>query len=421
MLAWVLGALAWPIAALSAPSSAPSEAFAAGSREFQSGEWAAALAHFREARDAGMDGPAVRYNIGVCQYRLGRYADAVASFTFIADRYPEMAPLALYNAGLALYRQQRRGEATTAFERAAATGDAKVAGMASAMLERLRPGRPAATPDARAARVAFTDFSLGYDDNVALLDDASLPAESTDSGFAQFFGQLSSPARGGRGWHGTASAYVIRYPDAGSFDQNVLQLAAAWRWSWHDWRADAGPYYSYSTLDGDGFEQRLGAALTMTRAFGAQTELAARAAVEEVGDLDSRFAFVDGSRRLLEFRLRRRAGAGRYTLKYEFSVDNRAAASVSPTRHQFHAGYRRWIGDRWSIETAASFRSSRYDDLSEPRDEDRIELSLAASRDLPGGDWQVTGQYRLSENDSNVDGFSYDRNRLTLGLNRAFH
>ena len=36
------------------------------------------------------------------------------------------------------------------------------------------------------------------------------------------------------------------------------------------------------------------------------------------------------------------------------------------------------------------------------------------------GDWQVTGQYRLSSNDSNVDGFSYDRNRLGVGLNRVF-
>jgi hypothetical protein len=330
-----------------------------------------------------------------------------------------MAPLAEYNAGLALAQQEDYEAARAALRRAAAAGDRQVVGLAIAMLERLpeRVAEPAAgPPDTR--WTAFTDFAAGFDDNVALLDDSVLPAgETTDSPFAQLFGQLTTPAS--RGWQATGSAYLVRYPDAGRFDQDVLRLGAAWQGSWHDWRVEAGPHASYSTLDGDGYERRLGGTLGVGRAFGPDVRFTARLTLEDVGEVEPRFDFVEGSRRMLELQLRRYVPEGRIQLEYAWSADDRASASASPVRQELAVAYRHWIGDAWSAVAAAAFRSSRYDDLPEPRDEDRGELSLALSRDLPAG-WQLTGRYRLSENDSNVDGFDYSRSRFALGVNRVF-
>ena len=419
LCASILLALGCSPSLASAENAAPAEAFEAGSRAFAAAEWEMALAYFEQARDAGMPGPAVLYNIGVCQYRLGRYRDAADTFRTIIDRFPAMAPLSEYNAGLALAQQEQYRAARAALRRAAAAGDDRVAGLALAMLDRLPPGAAQPVPGGAGARwAAFADFSVGFDDNIALLDDSILPAgESTDSPFGRFFGQLRTPSR--RGWHATGSAYVVRYPDAGRFDQDVLRLGAAWQGSWRAWRIEAGPHASYGTLDGTGFERRFGGALALGRSLGADLRFTARFTLEDIGDAEPRFDFVAGSRRALELRLERYVADGRLRLGYEWSSDDRESASVSPVRQEFAAAYRHWFGDDWSAEAAAAFRSSRYDDLAEPRDEDRTELSLAFSRDLPAG-WQLTGRYLLSENDSNVQGFGYFRNRFAVGVNRVF-
>lgn len=402
-----------------ATESAPGEAFEAGTRAFAAAEWESALGYFRRARDAGMPGPAVQYNIGVCQYRLGRYRDAADTFLSVIDRFPAMAPLAEYNAGLAMAQQEKYEAARAAFRRAAAGGDDRVAGLAGAMLDRLPPGAAdpgPARPDEQ--WTAFADFSAGFDDNVALLNENVLPAgESMDSSFGSLFGQLSTPSR--RGWQATGSAYAVRYPDAGRFDQDVLRLGAAWRGYWGAWRIEAGPHGSYGTLDGEGFERRLGGTLAMGRTLGQDLRFTARLTLEDIGEVEPRFDFVDGSRRMLELELRRSAPGGRIQLEYRWSADDRASASVSPARQELTLAWRRWLGDAWWAEAAAALRSTRYDDLAEPRDEDRRELALALARDLPAG-WQVTGAYLLSDNDSNIAGFGYSRNRFALGVNRVF-
>src|SRR5690606_30552397 len=79
-------------------------------------------------------------------------------------------------------------EARQAFERARAEGDAAVAALADAMLERTAPEEPIA-PARKAAWIGLFDFALGYDDNVALVDESSLPAGlSTSSPMLEAFG-----------------------------------------------------------------------------------------------------------------------------------------------------------------------------------------------------------------------------------------
>jgi hypothetical protein len=66
-----------------------------------------------------------------------------------------------------------------------------------------------------------------------------------------------------------------------------------------------------------------------------------------------------------------------------------------------------------------SLRHSDYDELSEPRDEDLAEIAIVFARQL-SKNWQLTGEYRYSNNESNISEFAYQRHRATFSLNRIF-
>jgi hypothetical protein len=66
-----------------------------------------------------------------------------------------------------------------------------------------------------------------------------------------------------------------------------------------------------------------------------------------------------------------------------------------------------------------TYRDSNYDDASVPREERLLEASFAARRRLRVG-WTVSAEYRWFDNDSTVPAFSYDGQRVTVGLARSF-
>src|SRR5215467_3011777 len=112
-------------------------AFAAASAAFARGDYASALDLFELVRTTGADEPAVLFNIGVCEYKLGRHADAAAAFESLGARFPAMRALAEYNRGLALLGLGRDADARAAFSAASVSGDAKIAPLAAARLQEL--------------------------------------------------------------------------------------------------------------------------------------------------------------------------------------------------------------------------------------------------------------------------------------------
>jgi len=395
------------------------EFFAAASTAFEDGDYRQALALFQEAQDAGSEGPAVHYNIGVCQYRLGDYAGAERAFRIVADGYPAMRALALYNLGLVHLRQDRDAEARQLFTQAREDGsDAKVTQLAAAMLQRTDPARQQAAPPSRWRSLA--DLNIGYDDNVALLDDASLPAgQSVDSTFIELFGALSGSPAAAPELRFDGSAYAVTYADASEFDQTALQLSGVYQWTVADWRMEAGPHFNRSSLDGDGFEQRIGADLRLWRMLGAATSLGIRFSHHEIDSVDSRFAFIEGSREQLGVSWDRFGRTGRLTLGADLEFNDRADARVAPTRNRVWFRYRYSASPDWAADVQLSLRSSDYDDLAVARDEDLTDISLGYVRRFSRG-WQINGRYRWSDNDSGVDVFSYSRSRLTVGLTKTF-
>lgn len=412
-LVFVLLAAAAPVCAQTA-----SELFARASEAFEQADYRTALDGFETARNAGMSGPAIEYNIAVCRYRLGQWAAAEAGFAMLAARYPSMRALASYNRGLALVRLDRDAEARAAFDAARRGSDARLTALADAMLARLGDTAQAAAP-AR-AWVKYVDLGFGHDDNVALVDEAGLLAgPSADSAFAEIYGQLSGPLTEAGRWRLDASGYLARYPDADEFDQAVLQVATAYGWQHGAWRFDTGPYLSQSTLDGESFERRVGGMLRGRRELGRASSLALTLRHEVIDAGDTRFGFVDGDRNFVRARFERRGEVLRWRADFDHERNDRASASVSPTRNGLGVSLRRPLAPAWFGELRYSYRTSRYDDLAAARSETLDVLAVSAGRDLGAG-WQWLAQYELSRNDSDDSRFDYRRHRLTLSFGKLF-
>jgi hypothetical protein len=409
--------VAFPAAA-QAPVSAVTtagERFAAASRAFEAGDFRNALEDFQAAMAAGEDGPAVRYNVGVCHYQLGDYRRAEKAFEDLAARFPEMRDLAAYNLGLALTRQDRLAEARHAFERALTGNDAQVVGLAAVMLERLAPAQEDPLPR-RWTRLV--DMRMGYDDNVALIDAASLPAgQSTDSPLGELFAYFSGPP-GNRPWRIDASAYLVTYPDATGFDQRVLYFGAAREWRAGEWRFDVGPGLSYAQLDGQGFERRIGAVVN-TRRTGAKVSFAAQLAHDEIDDLEAQFAYIAGTLDQLALIVDGAIRSGRVIAAYYIERNERADPGVSADRDRYLLRYRRPFGAAWTGDLMYEYRISDYTRLNPVRDEKRHQFGIDLSRNI-ASDWQVVMQYRFSDNESNEAAYTYDRHRVSFGMSRSF-
>lgn len=407
----------WATSAAAAASPEASEAFEAGKAAFAAHDYSRALTGFRSARDLGLAGPAVHYNLGVCYYKLADYRQAESTFRYIAGAYPAMQALAQYNLGLIALKRRRTDEAAALFRAALAGSDDET-------VRRLAARQLSDVAEAQSPRkpwLAMIDTRVGHDDNVLLLaEEIALPGGNTaDSSFTQLFALLAAPLSSTNGFRIDGSFFAIRYPEASIFDQTVMRVGALYRWELGSWRAEAGPHFSSSTLDGDAFERRAGLDLKLQRNVGLRAALGVRYVHDEVGEGEERFAFIEGSRDWLELRLDRRGTRGHMTLSYAIESNDRRDSSVSPARDKLSFRYRHAFGERWSTDLELSVRESDYDELSEARIEELGELALGVTRHL-GRNWQVNALVSVADNDSNAASVRYDRRRVSLGLSKSF-
>lgn len=403
-------ALSWLLVVVPCPAQ-ETNVFASATAAFEAGDYQRALSLFETARTNGSDSAALHYNIGVCQYRVGDYAEAAATFARVRDRFPQFAAVAEYNRGLALSAFDDRDAARAAFQRARSSDDA-LAGLADSALARLDPA------DAPRSRwVGYFDIAAGHDDNVALVDELSLPATlSASTSFTELIGYAGGRV-GQRGFF-SFSGYSVRYADASQFDQTALRVDTAFEWSPGDWRFEAGPHFAETLLDGDGFERALGIGLRATHSITERVAFDVRLVYDDLQAPSSRFAFIDGTRQRLRLGLESRGERSRVRIGYEIEANDRASASVSPDRDRLVLNLQRGVG-RWSLEGTLAYRQSDYDDLATQREERLTEVGAAARRSLPKG-WLLGTEYRLADNDSNLAQFSYRSHRISLAVGRSF-
>ena len=160
-----------------AGAQSPDSDWQAGLQAFEENDFLSALAQFESARDAGQSGPAVHYNIGVCQYKLEFYSDAAITFALLREDFPKFVALSDYNLGLIALKLGKRDEARQHFRRSydQSADEETLRILSSTMLARSAPETPAVASD----WYGNIGFRAGYDDNVLLRDDLGLPLGTT--------------------------------------------------------------------------------------------------------------------------------------------------------------------------------------------------------------------------------------------------
>jgi len=389
----------------------------AGTTAFQEGDFQVALRHFEAEIHAGLDGPAVHYNVAVCHFKLAQFEQSRASFQLIANRYPNMRGLAEYNLGLIDRRENDAKAAADHFLKAyeLSPDNQKLRILASARLREVEPELrlPSKWTGALGMRA-------GFDTNVALRDETGLPSTvTTDSPFADFFASIEGPHDGGSDFRFDGSIYVIRNFNADDFDQAEIYAGAMYDWRPGEWRLQMGLHGSAGTLGGDSFDRKAGGNFRAVRYLSENAEFDISFIYDDVQESNSRFAGIAGSRQQVQGRYRWYSGGRRFVLRYRLEKNDRLDPQVSPERTSLSADYRYQPDTGWGYEAGLSYRTSRFDQLAEQRDEDLATVNLGVTRSL-GREWLLLAEYQYSNNDSSDPVFSYDRSVLSVGAMKLF-
>lgn len=398
-------------------AAAPAADWEAGKQAFGDGDYVTALTFFEAARDAGMDTPAVHYNIAVSQYKAARYRQSAQTFAMIGQRFPAMRGLAEYNLGLVSLRLGNEPDARRHFLRAweSSPDYPEIRVLASRQLRELE----ASAPPASRWRGAL-GLRAGHDDNVALRDEAGLPlGTTTESPMADFFAIVQGPWDQGSGIRFDASVYSVKYFDADEFDQTEVRGAVFYDWRPNAWRLQIGAHAAASTLGGDSFDRKAGAHALVARDLGPDAVIDLRYTYDDVSDADVIFAGIKGDRQLVELRYRWYYGGHRVQLRYARETNDRLDPAVSPERNRLSVDYAFRPARGFGYEAGIDVRNSEFDQLATPREEDLLTIWGALTYGF-AEQWTAVLDYRVADNDSTDPTYSYDRTQVTLGFMRTF-
>ena len=379
--------------------------FDVGKQAVAAQDFASALDAFEAAAAAGMSGPAVHFNIGVCAYRLGRWSRATSAFREVAHTQ-QMAALAHYNLGLVSLGAGKRDEAARWFAQAEReSSDEALRSLATRQLAQLP--RP---PERN--WVAFGSLAAGYDDNVALVSGGDvLGVSGTDDTFAELQASITAPLTGP--WRLDGGLVLLDYQDLDSFDQLTLNAGARYRLPLGDWNSEAGVQLAYSTLDGEGFESKAVLLLQATRSLTEEWRLRVRYRFHDINGLDG-FAGLDGTRHELAVRGMWRRDRWNVTVQYRYDTTDYRAEELSFDRHQLLVNALRDLNEYWTVEAGLLFDRSRYD-VADNSAEDRTEVELGLSRSF-GQRWRAVMRYSYADNRAELPEFDYQRNRISAGV-----
>lgn len=405
------------LAACGASRGDTADDWAEGQAAWNRADYSSALDHFLAARAAGLDSAAVHYNIAVSQYRLGRYADALETFTLIAERFPAMRALAEYNLGLTAEKLGDEDGARDHYlaAHAGAGGNETLRVLASRRLREVAPDASASD-----SWTAALGVRAGHDSNVALRDDAGLPAgTTTESPMIDVFATVQSPTPPEAGWVADASLYALRYTDAREFDQAELRAALGYDGLGGPWRWHVGAQAGAGTVASDPFDRRVGLYGTAGRPVGESGTVAFSASFDEIRAADDVWDGIRGQRWILDGRYTWFARAHRVRLRLTYEANDRADPGVSPQRNRWSVDYRYLAANGFSYELGLEYRDSTYADLPVRRDEQLTTLRAAAGY-TAGERWVYLAEVRAGQNASTDPEFDYDRNVVTIGVMRLF-
>jgi tetratricopeptide (TPR) repeat protein len=414
--------------AASAPPPA-SPAFDRGIEAFQAGDFPAALRLFLDAREAGLDTPGLRYNVGVTYYRLGNYPDAGREFRELA-RDPEWAALAHYNLGLAALRMGQKQRALEHFEHALHAGTApNLRALAGAALGELRRALPPPTN-------AWVSLAGGYDSNATLsLDAETVGASGKSDLFLETFAAATHKltGTGAHGLYADGSLVLRKYGDLDQFDGIGTRVGLT---HWVDAgrrQRRFGGHFELSYVDDERLELAAVADLQLIHRLDAGGDWRGRCQLGRI-DGGGAFSYLDGWRHRLTvdrgIALASAVLRVGYRLEYNDRKDLREGpefSSYSPTRHMLFANVTWPELGAWRTDAGGDFQRSRYNDPHRldggtreiTREDTRYGVYAHVSRPWAGA-WRLFIDFSYYRNSSSLDAYDYNRHQLLAGSEAGF-
>jgi tetratricopeptide (TPR) repeat protein len=398
---------------------------------YRKGDYSLALDGFNSAIAAGMDAPAVYYNLAVCYYRTGAYAQAEQKFQITA-RFPAMEAVAYYNLGLVSLKKNDPASAKTWLSKSLATSnDEKLDYLVTTALSEIestdgKGRRVEVDPVLKWSGVVFA--GIGYDDNVTL-DNSDLVLVSKQSAsvaelFANTQGVLSGAENNGLLFKGSFYADM----NDGHNEINIAELEGGLLLADRvgRWQNGYALNLSHSSLGGDAYLDKFGLELSTSARLSRHFRLDMRLRLRSFRSRDMLYDPLEGSGQ--DIRIAGKWNPDKvqnFKLYYQLYNNDRndfttatRFSSYSNTRHRLRAEYKFRIMPRYALRLATEYRLSDYkgDNIEAGgeiirRQDDRIKFLLGLgyswSRDILLG-----VKYEYVSNDSNIDRFDYVSNRV---------
>lgn len=400
---------------------AVTEAFEAGVTASRAGNHREAVERFEAARRAGLDTPALHFNLGVALYHLGEMERARASF-LRAYREPEMAAPAAYNLGRIAREQGDIAAARRWFGRAVERARTE------AVRARARRALAALGRGPAADAFALVSLGAGHDSNVQLAPDESAALSRESDLFAST--QVYARRRLDGGAYLFASGYTEQYLDVHNADLVSVAGGAGWRGS-GDARPDARVVARHVRFGGDGFEHAVLARTGTERRLVPGSVRLGIEADRYAGA--SGFDYLDGNAVRARATWRRPDGEALWTVDATAERVDRRDADASDEFFSFsynaaslELGHTRPLAGDAHLRLSADWKGYRYDDPEirggterERRREHHFGLRAFYEMPLEGAWWWragLEGDYR----ESNIGTYDYSRLRATFAVERSF-
>ena len=395
-----------------APGMALAGDFEDGVRYYRDGDYQQAIRSFEHAVQAGSTRPALFFNLGVSYFKLGQYRRSQEYF-LRAEKDPKFSQLAQYNLGRVALALDDRQAALKWFLRASReSGDPRITAMANAQIDAIEPGA------GRKIARGGIHLAWGHDNNVLLLPDNS-PSRQSDSYLETWlFGsmRIDTNVRIGGSW------YRRDYADINGGDYDVVRLKLDYLLAFGGWKLEPGVAYSNSNLGTRRYLQ-ISDFIVKAEHNPGEDRIVLRYRYSDISARDAIYNYLDGSRHQARIDFYTDTAIGRVRYRYQLELNDRqdqAAASYSPTRHDFRTRLRRSLGGPWRLELEGQYRLSDYPTLAGVTRKDK-RLRLRAGLELRlDNDWILGARATYTNNNSNIAVEDYSRTDWQINARLRF-
>jgi len=403
---------------------AENSAFQSGINAFQDGDFATACNNFNLAYRDGIRKGSLLYNLGVCNFKQGRYSESKRWFTQV-EKIDSLAQVAHYNLGLIADREGDRIAAKRWFKLAQRGANSTIAALAD---RQLQPPTKKSKP--RPAGFVMFNAAYGYDDNI--IDPAATAATDAGDNYLSLFVVASQRLDNNieDGWSVKGSIFRTDYLSVNAYDMLNVKGGITRAISNRAWPIKLSLDYGQTTLNGASYLSKTALTVKSQNRTLNSGMLELRYRFNRIGATNTAYNHLAGNQQQIRVE-NRWQGAQQKQLRLGYDYENNSrndlytgavlTSSYSPTRHTFNLRGRSELAGEWLGKARLSYRISHYPVDSNPQKRRDTTATIGFSAERPlWHKWDFSAGLKHVKNSSNIVSNSYNRNDLSLQLTRAF-